>query len=254
MATLAEALQKIADAEQKLAAIAGHLLALHEYGALQKVDVQTYDTLRIQLYGTQIATYTQLIATLAQVPGGGNLVGQIPVPEIAPVLPVGPNFVPGAAPGLHGLGNPIIIAAGGVSISFPVWAVVIIAIVVVIAAVAIYIATVQVITASQQIDANTSSVETYYATQERLLRDCINSGRTASACAGLVANVAPPSIARPQDPLTGGPGGNPSEWPKWFAIGGAALFGTIVLVYVLPKMTGSSSSSSSSRYRLLEAA
>jgi protein-S-isoprenylcysteine O-methyltransferase Ste14 len=244
--TLVDALQNIARSERALASIAQHLLVLHEYGALQKQDVQTYDTLRVQLYGTQIATYTQLVASLAQSPGGSSLSAQIPVPQIAPAFPVQPNIA------LHGLGNPIVIAAGGVTLSIPVWAVVIIAVVVVVAAIAIYIATLQVFTASEQIDANTSSVESYYATQERLLRDCIHAGRSASDCAVLVANIAPPSVARPQDPLQGGPGGNPSEWPKWLAIGGTALFGTVLLVWMLPKMTSGSSHEREPRYRLVE--
>lgn len=266
MSTLIEALQKIADAEQNLAKVAQHLLVLHQYGALQKQDIRTYDVLRAQLYGTQLATYAQVVVAVQAAPGGSHLVGQIPIPQIAPAFPVNANLIPTGgststpAPTMHGLGNPIVVVIGGVSIAIPVWAVIILVIAVLVAIVAVYVATVQVFTASEQIDANTQSVEDYYATQERLLRTCISSGRSPADCANLVAHVQPPSVARPADPMSPGgtpPGGDLSQWAKWLALGAAAVVGTLAFVYIAPKMLGAgrdsrSSSSGGRRYALVE--
>jgi hypothetical protein len=46
-----------------------------------------------------------------------------------------------------------------------------------------------VITASQQIDANLAATDTYYASQERALLACLQTGRTAQACAVALAAI-----------------------------------------------------------------
>jgi hypothetical protein len=245
--SLLETVQQIADAETQVANVAQSLLQLQQLGALTPIDVQRYNVLRIQLLGAQFTAYAQILSIARTVPGGTALLNQIPVPQMAPALPVAPNYFPAlAAPTVAGLGNPIIIAVGGVTMTFPIWALVVVVIIVAVAAVAAFAAVVQLVTASEQIDANAQATATYYATVLRAVQDCRRSGGTVDACARLAASVQTPQHVMPVGPQTTPPGGDWTEAAKWLALGTVGIFGAILVSWTIVRAGGSSGSSSSS--------
>lgn len=235
MTSLLEAVRQIEDAETQTASVAEALLHLHELGALRPSDVQRYDVLRIQLLGAQFAAYGQIVAVARAVPGVPlSLFSQLPVPQLAPRLPVAPNFFPTStppSPSVSGLGNPIVIAVGGVSISFPVWAAIVVVLIIAIAAVAAFTATLQVYTASEQIDANAHAVATYYQTVLRVIQQCRASGGTPAQCATLAEGIQTPQTVMPQGPQNTPPGGDLTAAAKWLALGAVGLFGAILVTW-----------------------
>jgi hypothetical protein len=229
MATIIDTLYTLKTTEDRLVSTARDVAWLRDQGALMPSDLQRYDLLRLELYGAQLALYSQIVGTVRAMGVDYNpLLRQIPFPQMAPAISVS------TAPrlGASGFGNPIIIVTALGEIAIPVWAVIVIALIAAVVIVASVIAIANAVVAADKVEAYSVDVANYYTTLRASFQQCRAGGGSVADCAALIHSIPTPREARPADPDT--PLANPTDWPKWLAIGALASVAVVGLLTMLP--------------------
>lgn len=204
MSTFIDDMQVLADAEHKFVAVVQQLVSLHSANALQWTDVLIYNRLRAELYAAQLTAWgIYALKVRGYLPA--QAAAQIPVPLLAPNFPLLPNYGVGTptaptTPTVAGLGfAPIVIAAGGVSITISLFAVVVLAVIAAAIVGAAIVAIVYAVLGSEE-NANAAARAQQDAAAEQQFYAarlaCMQAGRSVADC---TASVPAPADVRPYD-------------------------------------------------------
>jgi hypothetical protein len=219
--TLLQAVERLSGVERQLAEVYALLIERWKRQQLTPADVGVYDRLRFGLYSAEMecfGKYAMQGRRVALAVGADWAAAQIPIPKCARPFPLpvnDPKFV-----GLRGLGaGPAILAVPAISLTG--WALILLAS----AAVVVLLLGAMVVTAgltyylASLVDDYAQTLD-YYNTVERVLQDCIASGRTSEECLRLAGGISPPKGERPMDATT-------------VMLVGGVLMGLGVLIFVV---------------------